>query len=435
MTYQKALACIHSLDVFGSKPGLERIGELLNRIGNPQNKLKFVHVAGTNGKGSVCVMLSNILEKSGYKTGLYISPFITDFRERIQINNKMVSQSLLAEAVEKIFPVVEQMAKENLIITEFELVCAVAFYCFLKEGCDIVVLETGLGGRFDATNVINCPLCSVITHISLDHTAILGNTLKQIAFEKSGIIKENGICVVARQEQEAMDEITNNARLKNNRMFFGDDIDISVLNGNLLSNDFLYNNQKIQLSLQGNHQLDNVKTVLCVTQVLNNYCKYIIPDNAIKAGLENVVHPARLEIISKNPLVVLDGAHNPDGITALKNYIVEKIMPISGHKKLICIIGMLSDKDSESSIEILGGIFSTVIAVPINNPRSLTASQLAEKCRGHFENVIACEQVDKAFDMALNISKASNTPIIICGSLYLAGEIRPYITQVLQKTK
>ena len=184
MTYKEAVEKIDSLLVFGSKPGLERVGELIKRIGSPDKKLKFVHTAGTNGKGSTCVLIANTLKCAGYKTGLFISPYVLEFRERFQINGEMIPEEKLCEIVEKLFPVVEEMKAEDKIITEFEFVFAIAMYWYAEEKCDVVVLETGLGGRFDATNIINTPLVSVITSISLDHTAILGDTYEKIAFEK-----------------------------------------------------------------------------------------------------------------------------------------------------------------------------------------------------------------------------------------------------------
>ena len=212
MTYENALEKIHSLLTFGSRPGLDRILTLLDRMGNPQDKLKYIHVAGTNGKGSVCAMLSSVLVASGYKTGLFISPYITDFRERIQINNAMISKEELVSAVENTFPLVEQLQSEGIVITEFEYVNALQFYIHSKANCDIVVLETGMGGLLDCTNVIKAPLCSVITTIGLDHTAVLGDTIEKIAEQKCGIIKSGSYAVTSTQDNLAMQIIESTAR-------------------------------------------------------------------------------------------------------------------------------------------------------------------------------------------------------------------------------
>lgn len=424
MTYEQALQNIHSLDAFGAKLGTDRLSKLLSRIGNPQNKLKYIHTAGTNGKGSVCVMLSNILEKSGYKTGLYISPFVCDFRERIQINNKMIDGDFLAEAIDIIMPIVRKMAENDEIITEFELVTAAAFYCFEKEKCDIVVLETGLGGRYDATNVIDCPLCSVITPIGLDHTAILGDTLKKIAFEKAGIIKQNSYTVISRQKNEAKYELLRCAKEKNNRIFFADDVTLSDVRTDISGNSFIYKNEKITLNLLGKHQIDNVKTVLKTVEVLNEHSGFLnIPITAVKSALSSVCHPARLELLRKDPVILLDGAHNPDGIETLADFVKSNL----SDKKIVCIMGMLRDKDSISSIEILNGLFDTVITVPIQNPRSMTQSELADVCRGHFENVKEKADVISAVDEAFALADNEKYAIVICGSLYLAGEIRQVV--------
>ena len=211
MTYENALEIIHSLNKFGMKPGLDRIKKLLSLMGNPQDKLKFVHVAGTNGKGSSCAMISSVLVQAGYKTGLFISPFITDFRERIQINGEMISKDCLANAVEKTYPLLQKLEKEDCIITEFEYVMALEFYIHFKENCDVVVLETGLGGLYDCTNVILPPLCSVITTIGLDHTAVLGNTIEEIATQKCGIIKKNSPVITSNQDKRAIEIIRKTA--------------------------------------------------------------------------------------------------------------------------------------------------------------------------------------------------------------------------------
>ncbi|MCH5300077.1 MAG: bifunctional folylpolyglutamate synthase/dihydrofolate synthase [Ruminococcus sp.] len=428
MTYENALEKIHSLLTFGSRPGLDRIKTLLDLMGNPQDNLKFIHVAGTNGKGSVCQMLSAVLTNQGYKTGLFISPYITDFRERIQINGKMISENELTKAVEETFPLVENLRKKDCIITEFEYVMALEFYIHNKAKCDIVVLETGMGGLLDCTNVIKPPLCSVITAIGLDHTEILGSTIEEITLQKCGIIKPDSFVVTSIQEEKTMKVIEDTAREKEVPLYKSEDFNIQVVSSDIEKTILKYNNLELTLYLTGLHQIENAKTALTVLENLR--CKRIlkIDDTSLVKGFKKAVNPARLEIISKNPLILLDGAHNPNGIEALKKSLD---FYIKGKKK-ICILGMLRDKDSLSSIKLLENTFDEVVTVPINNPRALNEIELYSKCLGHFKKVTPKKDIFSAFDYAYNKAKEKNLALVICGSLYLSGEIRPY---ALEKAK
>lgn len=423
ITYEEALRRIHSLDTFGSRPGLDRIKRLLELMGNPQDSLKFVHVAGTNGKGSTCTFLSAVLTEAGYKTGLFISPYITDFRERIQINGKMISQEILADAVDKTYPLLMNLRDQDCIITEFEYVMALEFFIHKNAGCDVVVLETGLGGLLDCTNVILPPLCSVITAIGLDHTAILGNTIEEIAEQKCGIIKENSPVVTSPQDGRAMMIIEEKCVKTRSKLTKSEDFKLKNIRETIDGTSFDYKGQSYNIPLIGKHQIENARTALAAIEVLQNTMN--IPDSCIVEGFAKAVNPARFEVLSKEPLVILDGAHNPNGIEALKKAIDTHI----NGKKPICIMGMLGDKDSESSIKLLEGIFSSVYTVPVSNPRALNPQILAEKCQLHFEKVQAFDSPFAAFDKALNLAEQERRPIVICGSLYLAGEIRPYIIE------
>lgn len=424
MTYENALEKIHSLLTFGSRPGLDRMLALLDRMGNPQDRLKYIHIAGTNGKGSVCAMLSAVLTAEGYKTGLFISPYITDFRERIQINNEMISKEQLADAVEETFPLILQLRDEGIIITEFEYVNALQFYIHAKENCDIVVLETGMGGLLDCTNVIKPPLCSVITTIGLDHTAVLGDTIEKITAQKCGILKKGSTAVTSSQTQQAMSIIKQTASELNITLALSEDIEIRVLSKTLEGSVFEYKGREISLSLAGEHQLENAKTALAAIESVRRKGLLAISDKSIEKGFANAVNPARLELLSKEPIVILDGAHNPNGIEALRAA-AERFL--SG-KKIIGIMGMLADKDIDSSIALLNGVFNKVCTVPVSNPRAISAEMLAEKfkaCMGG--EVTAFESAEEAFDSAYDEAKKSGAAVLVCGSLYLAGEIRPYI--------
>ena len=412
---------IHSLDKFGSRPGLDRIKTLLDILGNPQDELKFIHVAGTNGKGSTCALLSSVLCEAGYKTGLFISPFIVDFRERIQINGEMISEEILSDAVEKTFPIVEKLRDEGCIITEFEYVMALEFYIHRNARCDVVVLETGMGGLLDCTNVIKPPLCSVITKIGLDHTAVLGDSIEEIALQKCGIIKSGSPAVISAQDERAMAVIEKNCADKNVDIIKSGNIKINVKSETIRSTEFEYKNLALSLPLLGEHQIENAKTALACLEVVKRF--FNIPDEALVIGFKKAKNPARFELLSEKPMIILDGAHNPDGISALIKA-VEKYNP---KKSAILILGMLSDKDSESSIELLRNVFDTVFTVPVNNPRTLSSKTLAEKCLPYFKEVKAFDDVNKALSTAVSSAEKNDSLLVIAGSLYLAGEVRPLI--------
>lgn len=432
MTYEDAIKKIHSLLTFGSRPGLERVSELLRRMGNPQDKLKYIHIAGTNGKGSVCAMISSVLVASGYKTGLFISPYITDFRERIQINNQMISKDELVYAVEETFPLVQQLSKEGIIITEFEYVNALQFYIHAKAKCDVVVLETGMGGLLDCTNVIKPPLCSVITVIDLDHTAILGDTIEKIAIQKCGILKENSIAVTSEQVDSALAVIESTAKKLNIPLIKSESISIEVKEKSLKGSIFEYKGNTITLPLAGEHQLKNAKTALATIEALRENKLLNISDLQIAQGFAKAVNPARLELLCESPIIFLDGAHNPNGIEALKNAF-DSFLP---DKKIIAIMGMLADKDIENSLNIIKGRLDTVYTVPVDNPRALSSKQLAEICKKHFSEVESFDSAKSAFDKAFdkaNTDSSNQSAVVIFGSLYLAGEIRPYVIERLAR--
>lgn len=414
---------INSLLVFGVKPGLERMKMLLCIMRNPQDKLKYIHVAGTNGKGSVCNMTAKILTAQGYKTGLFTSPHITGFGERMQINFRQISKQEITDEVERLFPLVEKLKEFGTVITEFEFVTAMAFDWFARNKCDYVVLETGLGGRFDATNVVHETLCSIITSISLDHTAVLGETLGKIAYEKSGIIKPGRAVVYNRQEQEVNSVIEEDAREKGSRVYIPDKVEgiFTDIKGSVIK----YRDKQYCLSLLGNHQLTNASLVLCAADVLREL-GIEISEQALQEGLRNVSIPARLECVSDNPPVILDGAHNPGGLKALADAI-DKYLP---DRRIVCVMGMLRDKDSKTALGYLKGKLYKVITTQIHdNPRTLTAEELKDIAGEYFADITAENSVDKAVRQALDMMyKTENSALLICGSLYLASEVRCLIS-------
>lgn len=399
MNYSDALNYIHSLEVFGSRPGLTRISELLKVLGNPQNDIKFIHVAGTNGKGSVCTMTSYALRSAGYKTGLYISPYVTCFRERIQINGEYIDEETLARLTEKV-------KNTGIEVTEFEFITAVAFLYYKEQNCDVVVLEAGLGGRLDATNVIEKPLLSVITGIDMDHTGVLGDTYEKIAHEKCGIIK-NGcpVCTTYKQRPEVMKVISGYKS-----PIVPDEAQLKVLDCNLSGNKFIYKGKEYSTTLIGEHQIENA---ILVIEVLEN-CGLPVSYEQIKEGIAQTTFPARLERISKTPTVLLDGAHNPHGAKALERVLAKL-------DNITLIMGMMKDKDCEEVVKILVPHCNRVLTVTVNeNPRTISGGDLAVLASKYCKDVTPCE----SYDDALKKVRGEET-IVIAGSLYLASAIRP----------
>ncbi len=422
MTYNESVDIINSLLVFGTKPGLERISELVERIGSPDKKLKFVHIAGTNGKGSASALIANTLTCAGYKTGLFISPYVLEFRERFQINGQMIPQEDLISAVERIYPVVLEMKNEGKIITEFEFVFAIALLWYAEQECDLVVLETGLGGRFDATNIIDTPLVSLIMSISLDHTKILGDTVEKIAFEKCGIIKPNGVTVAYADQPDSVLELIHNIAMEQHNVFFVADTNaIANVHSDLSGSQFTFDGLEVHTPFIGEHQIKNAAAVLYTLGALRQQ-GISISDEAIQKGFDTAFFPARLEMMNTSPIVLLDGAHNPGGAKALSDAIEQNLSDI----RKIAIVGMLADKDVHTALSMLIPYFEEVITVQPHNPRAMTAEQLAEKVRGFGVKVQPMDDYASAYRLALS-KLNENDALIIFGSLYLASDMRKCI--------
>ena len=419
MTYEESIKFIHSLDKFGSRPGLERVKKLFRAVPDALGQ-SFIHVAGTNGKGSVCAMLSAVLVQAGYKVGLFTSPYIVDFRERIRINNEMIDKETLAEAVTFLEPKVKKLNEQGTVITEFEFITVLSFYLFKQQKCDIVVCEVGMGGLLDSTNLIPFPLCSVITRVDLDHTAVLGETIEAVAYQKAGIIKSYSTTVTAPQPREAFAVIEEKARREHNTLFRAEDIKLTVTGMDRDGTRFIYRDTPMFLPLLGSHQIDNLRCALAVIEVLQSEHGKAITPAHIRDGLERIHHPARFEKLREHPTVILDGAHNPNGLqafaTAVRTYYAE------GDKTLI--IGILADKDS-TALYLLDGLFKRVIVTDIDNPRALPAGDLARRLGGICDDIEVIESPCEVYEKALSYGD----DIFICGSLYLASEIRPYIIQ------
>ena len=413
MTYTECLTFIHSLDRFGSVPGLERISELLSLVGNPQEKLKFIHIAGTNGKGSVTMYCASVLKKAGYKVGAYISPFVVDFRERIQFCGEYISEGELCEVIEEIMPHYEDMKSRGLQITEFELITAAAFLFFFKKECDVVCLEVGLGGRFDATNVIFSPIVSVIVSISFDHVNILGDSLEKIAFEKCGIIKPTcPVVTYPEQDDDVLAVIMEQCAIKGCRLFVPSMASVEVISDELFDTKFRFGRFEFAPKLLGKHQIKNAITAVQALEVVRS-SGFSISDEDIQYGINSTVFPARMEILSKDPLVIVDGAHNLSGAQTLADSL--KRLP----EKPTIVMGMLADKDFESVVELIAPLGSEFVAVTPNNPRKLDCKELCRVAE-RFSKATYFEDYSAAIDYALEKGKA----VVICGSLYLASDMR-----------
>ena len=414
MTYSEAIQYIHSRLRFGIRPGLSPIRRLLSLLGNPHEGLVVVHVAGTNGKGSTCAMLEAVLTAAGYKTGAYYSPYILNFRDRIQIGGVMIGEEALAGLVTRIRPLVERMEAEGEVVTEFELITALAFRYFFESGCDRIVLETGLGGRLDATNVVVCPKAAVITSISLDHTGVLGDSIKDIAYEKCGIIKEGCPCVSAPgQEPEALEVIQNTCAQRNSLLCIPDETKRTVLSATLNGSSFLYQNEKFFVKMPGTFQLRNAVTAIECARVLG------VETSAIGAGLEKAFLPARMEVLSQSPFILLDGAHNPAGAAQLCRTLKE-LWPC---KDAVAVMGMMKDKDCAGVAAILAPLFDRVYTCAPQNPRAMPARALAQIIERAGGTAMPCDTPEQALGRALE-SMSGEEGLVICGSFYLASELR-----------
>lgn len=420
MTYEEALSYIHSVSWKGSRPGLERITELCHRLGNPQNKLKFIHVAGTNGKGSTCAMLESILRASGYKTGLFTSPYVKCFNERMQIGGVNVSNERLAYVTSLVKPHADAMADSP---TEFELITAIAFVLFSLEKCDIVVLEAGMGGRLDSTNVIEKSVLSVITGIALDHTEYLGATIEKIANEKAHIIKE-GCPVVyggldSKTDGDAMRVIRSHAARCSAPLFCTDYDKLTVKEATLDGARLDYKDfQDIRISLLGLYQPQNCAKVLEAVCVLRSL-GYEISKEAVKVGLLRTVWKARFERLMNDPPVFYDGSHNADGIEmaakTLEHYF--------GDGKVNILTGVMADKNYSAMVSTLAPFAKTAFTVTPNNPRSLDAQNLKEIFESAGVEAKAYQSIPEAVKGAIEESKQDRVPLVCLGSLYMYAEI------------
>lgn len=425
MNYSQALEKIYALSRFGINLGLKRICALLEEMGNPQNELQYIHVAGTNGKGSVSTMLSNILIQSGYKTGLFISPYVLCFRERMQISGEMISEDDFAECASFVFHCAQNVSETVEDLTQFEIETAIAFEWYKRKRCDFVCLEVGLGGRFDSTNIIPPPVLQIITSISMDHTAILGETVEKIAFEKAGIIKGGTTILYPLQCEKVLKVIERQCEEKGSILVQPDLTQLHITNDHWLETEFIYDGVKWKKSLPGKFQIYNCITVITAAQQLRKQ-GIKISDGDIQYALEHTCFPARMEILSKEPLIILDGSHNPDGAKALEETLKELSVG-----SITIMMGILQDKDYEEILQTVGKYADEFIAVTPNNPRALNCKDLQKKAEKVCKHVRSYESLHTAVHEVLD-ELSKDVGLIICGSLYLASEIRPILLEQLR---
>ncbi len=416
MNYEQALEYIHSVNWTFCKPGLERITKLCDALGNPQKKLRFIHVAGTNGKGSTSAMLSSILQKAGYRTGLYTSPYIRTFCERIRVNGENIPKDTLATLTQRIRPIADAMKDKP---TEFELITALAFEYFYQSSCDVVVLEVGLGGRLDSTNVIENTVLSIITGIDFDHTALLGNTIEEIAREKAGIIKTGCPILFGGEEGAAYDTVHRIAIAKNAPFHTVDRSSYKQSEATLDGTRFDYSHYTdLQLPLLGAYQPYNATLVLTAIDLLRRQ-GFAIGEDAVRQGLAAVRWPARFELLSRDPVIIYDGGHNPEGVRAA----IASIQTYFPNQKVNLLGGVMADKDRDEMIETMKPVVARAFAVTPNNPRALAASDYAAQLTAHGIPSNAFASVADGVKAAVESSKQEGIPLICLGSLYLYGEV------------
>lgn len=416
MTYTKALEYIHSVSWKGSIPGLSRIRELCDRMGNPEKDLRCIHIAGTNGKGSTAAYLTAILREAGYKVGTFTSPYVRTFNERIAIDGKPVSNYLLAKAVETAKPHADAMQDRP---TEFELITAVGFEIFRRKKCDIVVLEVGLGGRYDSTNIIESPLLSIITGIAFDHMQLLGNTLAEIASEKAGILKPGRPAVIAKLEKEAHDVILSEAKALSSPINAVELHRITVCSDTLDGIIMDYKDRKnIVTTLIGGYQPRNIALCCEAVDILRSM-DISIPEEALYRGIAAAKWPARFELLQKDPIIVFDGGHNEEGVRAA----IDTAKRVFGGKKAVILTGVMEDKAYTPMADLIAPIAHAVFTLKPDNPRAMEADALAAVYTARGVTANDYPTITAALRAAQKCAGEQNLPLLILGSLYLYKDI------------
>ncbi|KXL52473.1 folylpolyglutamate synthase [Anaerotignum neopropionicum] len=430
MNYKESIQYLEEEIGFASCPGLERIFDLMKKLGSPEKKLKVVHIAGTNGKGSAAAMLSSVLQEAGYRTACYTSPHLEKYNERFLINGQEISNDAFATIMTRTKLACKQLIAEGKAApTLFEVITGAAFLYFAEESVDIAVIEVGLGGKFDATNIIESPILSVIMSISMDHTDFLGNTIEQIAGEKAGIIKKNCPVVLYFQKEIVYNIVKTQAQFLNAPLFCPKDAEITIfaqtLEGTIFgvkSGSFTY--ESLFLPLLGQHQVQNCVTILEACEVLKK-SGFPLTKNQIQTGVSKSFWAGRMEICKKNPLVVLDGAHNADGIGRL----AESVRIYFENKKITLVLGVLGDKEYEKMAKLILPFAHQVVLTEPHSERKLDAKKLANIIQSKELPIYIEPQLENAYHEALRITDEAGI-ILCCGSLYMIGALRSYILSI-----
>ncbi len=420
MKYTEACSVLKNAARLGSRPGLYNITRLCAMLGNPQDKLKIIHVAGTNGKGSTCRMLAQTGQASGYKTGLFSSPFLEDYRDSFSINGKAISKDDFAGVMRDVISQARTMKAEKQPPTEYEMLTACAYLWFFYQGCDLVIMETCMGGRLDSTNVIKKPLACVICTISLDHTAFLGNTVLEIAAEKCGIIKP-GCPVIAYPDQPpgVLDYIRKTAHDKGCPFIVPQTGSLQTISSDFLGTDFMYKGNAYRTGMPGEHQVLNATVAIETARALTRCISFIFPKPAVEQGIRDARLPARQELLRTNPIILLDGAHNSEGIRALSKTIERHLHG----KRIVVVMGMLSDKQTEQSVAVMAQLCDTFIATAPVSPRALDQQTVARTAEKYCDAVYSFKSIRSALKKAIRTA-GENGAVIVCGSLYLAPAVR-----------
>jgi len=428
LNYEVTIEKIHSFQKYGSRLGLERMTVLMDLLGNPQDQMKVIHVAGTNGKGSVCRYLASILQENGYKVGLYTSPYLERFTERIEFDGREISEEDLTECAAMVFDAVDRMLADGFESpTEFELVTAIGFVYFSRKPIDILVLEVGLGGRGDSTNIIKKPLASVITSISRDHMDVLGDTHASIAREKAGIIKSGCPVISNVEDPEASAVIREIARERGCYFYDSPQLKVRDIEKSLLGYSFAVSGGfhclgepfQVELSMIGMHQVANAVCALSVIEVLGKRGIIEVRVENVQRGIKRAYQKGRLEILSKDPWIVIDGAHNEAGVKALARVTNEHFQG----QRLLLVIGMLADKDVDRLVEEFCSISGDIAAAEPDNPRKLKAEELCLAVNRAGRDCIALGDWERTCHY-IRREMHHYDVIIISGSLYLIGKVR-----------
>ena len=434
-TYNEALKWIHGRLRLGIKPGLKRMEWMMERLGSPEKEIKAVHIGGTNGKGSTVTFLRSILQEAGYTVGTFTSPYIEHFNERISLNGKPISDQEILDLTNVILPLAEELEETELGgPTEFEVITAMSFYYFAyKANVDVVLYEVGLGGRFDSTNIIK-PLAAIITNIGLDHTNILGDTYEEIAFEKAGIIKEKTPIFTAVKHAGALKVIEEQAEKMEAPIFrLGSEFNISCHESLPKGEAFTLktntgNLKQLEISMIGEHQTENAAVAVCAASYLNQQNRFTIPEQSIRAGLKKAFWPGRFEILSENPLVIIDGAHNDEGITTLVHELATRYADRSIH----IVFAALKDKKYDKMIAKLDNVASQISFVNFDYPRAAKAEEFLKI--SHSPNKTAVDDW-RTYLLEEIEDLQGNSMLVVTGSLYFISEVKPVLCKYLKNMK